>query len=189
MVSRNGTYRGICCFLGVVLSSLRFDFEFVPEGVEVGLGGGFGLRFVGLEVARNRGIRLGAGARDFPFFHIGCGCLGFCSCLCCGMGVSNISRFDHPCGEHGVGGGCLLRDVGLQARVDEMEAGSEPCLTLPSLVNELVVEGICDEGIIYDLVLDVCCAFFGPGTAQAVRSLVVVWMVLLMTVEWAAWVF
>ena len=67
MVSRNGTYCGVCRFLGVVLSRLCFDFEFVLEGVEVGLGGGFGLRFVGLEVARNSGVSLGAEAPDFPF--------------------------------------------------------------------------------------------------------------------------
>ena len=67
MVSRNGTYCGVCRFLGIVLSSLCFDFEFVLEGVEVGSGGGFGLRFVGLEVARNSGVSLRAEAPDFPF--------------------------------------------------------------------------------------------------------------------------
>ena len=57
------------------------------------------------------------------------------------MSVSGIGHFSRPCGEHGVGGGCQLCDVGLQARVDEIEVGSEPRRTLSSLINELVAEG------------------------------------------------
>ena len=57
------------------------------------------------------------------------------------MGISGIGRFSRPCEEHGVGGGCQLCDVGLQARVDEIEVGSESRRTLSSLINELVVEG------------------------------------------------